>query len=99
MTSSTTLPPITADQKTHASGTLAVPGSLTRREAQLLAVLQQNPGKCFSRPYLLQTIWGYQAGAKTRTVDVHIRRIRAKLGPEGREHIKTILRTGYFWQP
>jgi DNA-binding response OmpR family regulator len=71
---------------------------LTRKESQLLALLQQNAGKCLSRAYLLQAIWGYTNGTKTRTLDVHIQRLRRKLGPDKARHIVTVLRAGYAWQ-
>ena len=71
---------------------------LTRKESELLSLLQQNTGRCLSRQYLLSTIWGYQNGTKTRTLDVHIQRLRRKLGVEGASHIMTVLRTGYAWQ-
>jgi len=71
---------------------------LTRKESQLLALLQQNPGKCLSRAYLLETIWGYTNGTKTRTLDVHVQRLRRKLGPDKSRHIVTVLRAGYAWQ-
>ncbi len=73
------------------------PARLTRKESQLLAVLQQNPGHCLSRPYLLETVWGYRNGTKTRTLDVHIQRLRRKLGPEAAARILTVLRSGYAW--
>ncbi len=72
---------------------------LTRLEASLLFWLQQHPGKCLSRRFLLETIWGYKDGVRTRTLDVHIRRLRSKLGPEGPARIKTIFRDGYCWAP
>lgn len=71
---------------------------LTRKESELLSVLQQNPGRCLPRQYLLATIWGYQNGTKTRTLDVHIQRLRRKLGTEAAGHIMTVLRSGYAWQ-
>lgn len=71
---------------------------MTRKESQLLALLQQNPGKCLSRSYLLETIWGYTNGTKTRTLDVHVQRLRRKLGPDKGRHIVTVLRAGYAWQ-
>lgn len=72
---------------------------LTRKERDLLAVLIQNPGKCVTRDTLLRTVWSYSEGAKTRTVDVHIQRLRRKLGSEAAAAIKTIVRTGYCWLP
>ena len=78
--------------------TVAVSNRLTRKESQLLAALQQNPGRCLSRGYLLETIWGYRDGTKTRTLDVHVQRLRRKLGPDHAWHIMTVLRAGYAWQ-
>ena len=72
---------------------------LTRLEAALLLCLRQNPGKCLSRQFLLENVWGYRDGVRSRTLDVHIRRLRCKLGPEGHLRIKTIFRDGYCWQP
>jgi len=71
---------------------------LTRKESQLLSLLQQNAGRCLSREYLLSTVWGYQNGTRTRTLDVHIQRLRRKLGVGGASRIMTVLRTGYAWQ-
>jgi signal transduction histidine kinase len=72
---------------------------LTRLESALLRRLWENPGKCLSRQFLLRNIWGYQEGVRSRTLDVHIRRLRAKLGPAGRTHIKTFFGDGYCWYP
>ena len=71
---------------------------LTRKEAQLFDLLRENSGRCLARSYLLETIWGYQNGTKTRTLDVHIQRLRRKLGPEVAAHILTVLGTGYAWE-
>ena len=79
-------------------GTYAPPVRLTRKESELLSLLRQNPGRCLSRQYLLATIWGYQNGTRTRTLDVHIQRLRRKLGEDGATRIMTVLRTGYAWQ-
>jgi DNA-binding response OmpR family regulator len=88
-----------APQPLHASGPMAIPAArLTRKESQLLTVLQQNAGRCLSRQFLLATIWGYQTGTRTRTLDVHIQRLRRKLGADGATRIMTVLRTGYAWQ-
>lgn len=72
---------------------------LTRKERQLLDVLVHNPGRCISRETLLTRVWGYDAGARSRTVDVHIQRLRRKLPPETADAIKTIVRAGYCWLP
>jgi two-component system alkaline phosphatase synthesis response regulator PhoP len=76
----------------------SAPVRLTRKEGQLLALLRQNAGRCLSRGFLLATVWGYRDGTRTRTLDVHIQRLRRKLGPEGAGHIQTVLRGGYAWQ-
>lgn len=68
---------------------------LTRKERQLLALLEGNPGRCFSRPYLLKTIWGYSDETKTRTVDVHVSRLRKKLKGRRNVAIHTVVRQGY----
>ncbi len=74
------------------------PEKLTRKERELLSILQQNPGRCISRDTLLRTVWKYSEGARTRTVDVHVQRLRRKLGREAAS-IKTIVRLGYCWFP
>lgn len=71
---------------------------LTRKEKELLNILMQNPGRCISRETLLRTVWNYAEGARTRTVDVHVQRLRRKLGQEANA-IKTIVRLGYCWFP
>jgi DNA-binding response OmpR family regulator len=87
--------------RTHSSANpLSNPNlRLTKKERQLLSILIQNPGKCISREILLRTVWNYSEGAKTRTVDVHVQRLRRKLGAEGGASIKTIVRGGYCWFP
>ena len=72
---------------------------LTRKERELLNILIQNAGRCVSRETLLKTVWNYADGARTRTVDVHVQRLRRKLGEEASRSIKTIVRMGYCWFP
>ena len=73
---------------------------LTKKEAELLNLLQQHAGTCLSREFLLRTIWNYGGGVKTRTLDVHIQRLRRKLAEVGEPgEIQTILRNGYCWRP
>lgn len=72
---------------------------LTQKEQELLHLLESNPGRCFSRPYLLKTIWGYADETKTRTVDVHISRLRKKLRGHRDVSIHSIVRQGYVLQP
>ena len=68
---------------------------LTRKEQELLDLLEQHPGRCFSRGYLLRRIWGYSDDARTRTVDVHISRLRKKLEKRSEIAIHTVVRQGY----
>lgn len=71
---------------------------LTAKERALLEMLMDHPGRCISRQALLSTVWNYAADARTRTVDVHVQRLRRKLGPHARA-LKTIVRMGYCWLP
>ena len=68
---------------------------LTFKEFELLKHLAQHPGRVFTRAQLLQEIWGYDYFGGTRTVDVHIRRLRSKLGPEFESVIGTVRNVGY----
>ena len=68
---------------------------LTFMEYELLKFLAQNPGKVFSRETLLSRVWGYEYFGGARTVDVHIRRLRAKLGEEHANLIQTVRSGGY----
>ena len=68
---------------------------LTFKEFELLKYLAQHPGRVFSRQQLLQEVWGYDYFGGTRTVDVHVRRLRAKLGPEHEALIGTVRNVGY----
>ncbi|MCY7395976.1 MAG: response regulator transcription factor [Nocardioides sp.] len=68
---------------------------LTFKEFELLKFLAQHPGRVFTRQQLLQEVWGYDYFGGTRTVDVHVRRLRAKLGPENEVLIGTVRNVGY----
>ncbi|UFU02597.1 response regulator transcription factor [Ruania suaedae] len=68
---------------------------LTFKEFELLKYLSQHPGRVFTRAQLLQEVWGYDYFGGTRTVDVHVRRLRAKLGPEHDQMIGTVRNVGY----
>ncbi len=72
-----------------------LPIELTYKEYELLKYLATRRGRAFSRESLLNTIWGYDYYGGTRTVDVHIRRIRAKVGDE---YIKTVRGVGYMFK-
>ena len=68
---------------------------LTYKEFELLRFLVQNAGRVFTRSTLLQEVWGFNFYGGTRTVDVHVRRLRAKLGPEHEGLIQTVRGVGY----
>ena len=68
---------------------------LTFKEFELLKYLAQHPGRVFTRAQLLQEVWGYDYFGGTRTVDVHVRRLRAKLGAEHEALIGTVRNVGY----
>ena len=68
-------------------------------EFRLLDYLMQHPGRVFSREHLLADVWGYDYFGGTRTVDVHIRRLRAKLGSEHKSLIGTVRNVGYRFSP
>jgi DNA-binding response OmpR family regulator len=71
---------------------------LTFKEFELLKFFAQHPGRVFTRAQLLQEIWGYDYFGGTRTVDVHIRRLRSKLGPEFEAVIGTVRNVGYRFE-
>ncbi len=72
---------------------------LTFQEFELLDFLISNPGRVFSRGQLLDSVWGYSEQGRTRTVDVHIHRLRRKLGPEYARCLVTVRRVGYRFTP
>ncbi len=72
---------------------------LTRKEYELLSLLVQNAGEIIPREALLWRIWGYSTQIRTRTLDVHIRRLRKKLGGYSEQYIETIFGIGYRFQP
>jgi len=71
------------------------PLDLTFKEFELLRFLAQHPGRVYTRPGLLREVWGYDFYGGTRTVDVHVRRLRAKLGPEHEHLVETVRGVGY----
>ena len=72
---------------------------LTYKEFELLKYLAQHPGRVFTRAQLLQEVWGYDYFGGTRTVDVHVRRLRAKLGVDHETLIGTVRNVGYRFVP
>jgi DNA-binding response OmpR family regulator len=73
------------------------PVDFTYLEYTLLAFLVTHPGRTYSRDALLKRVWGLDYYGGTRTVDVHVRRVRAKLGPELAQHLETVRGVGYLW--
>ena len=70
---------------------------LTYKEYQLLKILMKNAGRVFSREQLLNKIWGYEYQGSLRTVDTHIKKLRAKLGTQSK-HIVTLIKSGYKFE-
>lgn len=75
------------------------PLDLTYKEFELLKTLASHPNRVYTRELLLQEVWGYDYFGGSRTVDVHIRRLRAKLGPEHEALIGTVRGVGYKLVP
>ena len=73
------------------------PIDFTYLEYALQAFLVTHPGRTYSRDALLRRVWGFDYFGGSRTVDVHVRRVRAKLGPELSQHLETIRGVGYLW--
>jgi DNA-binding response OmpR family regulator len=86
---------LSIDEATYQARIGAEPLDLTFKEFELLKYLAQHPGRVFTRAQLLQEVWGYDYFGGTRTVDVHVRRLRAKLGPERESLIGTVRNVGY----
>jgi DNA-binding response OmpR family regulator len=83
------------DETTYTARLKGRPLELTYKEFELLKYLAQHAGRVFTRAQLLQEVWGYDFFGGTRTVDVHVRRLRAKLGPEHEQMIGTVRNVGY----
>lgn len=89
------LGPLAIDTDTYRVTAAGRPLDLTFKEFELLRFLALHPGRVFTRPALLREVWGYDFYGGTRTVDVHVRRLRAKLGPEHEHLIETVRSVGY----
>ena len=87
------------DEATYSARLRARALDLTIKEFELLKFLAQHPGRVFTRAHLLQEVWGYDYFGGTRTVDVHVRRLRAKLGAEHEALIGTVRNVGYRFVP
>lgn len=90
---------LVVDEAAYSASIASNPLDLTFTEFELLKFLAQHPGRVFSRAHLLANVWGYDYYGGTRTVDVHIRRLRAKLGPEHEALIGTVRNVGYRFSP
>jgi DNA-binding response OmpR family regulator len=86
---------LAVDEDTYTARLRGRPIDLTYKEFELLKFLAQHAGRVFSRAQLLQEVWGYDYYGGTRTVDVHVRRLRAKLGAEHEALIGTVRNVGY----
>lgn len=87
--------PLALNLETYQAAIDARPLDLTFMEYELLRFLAAHPGKVFTRETLLSRVWGYEYFGGARTVDVHVRRLRAKLGEEHAHLIETVRSVGY----
>jgi DNA-binding response OmpR family regulator len=87
--------PLVLNLETYQAAVDGRPLDLTYMEYELLKFLATHPGKVFTRETLLSRVWGYEYYGGARTVDVHIRRLRAKLGEEHANLISTVRSVGY----
>jgi DNA-binding response OmpR family regulator len=90
--------PLELNLATYQVTNAGVPISFTYMEYELLKFLVTHPNRVFSREALLKRVWGYDYYGGARTVDVHIRRVRAKLGQEQAARVKTIRNVGYLFE-
>jgi DNA-binding response OmpR family regulator len=84
-----------ASREVHVEGAAVV---LTRKEFDLLADLLRHRGRVLTRERLLERVWGYDYPGETRTVDVHVRRLRQKLGAAAEARIETVVGVGYRYR-
>jgi DNA-binding response OmpR family regulator len=89
---------LVVDTSSHVATLDGTPMHLTRKEFELLTVLVSNPGRAFSREFLVQRIWGQDFDGFDRAVDTHVTRLRKKLGPLG-DQIVTVWGVGYRFNP
>jgi DNA-binding response OmpR family regulator len=89
---------VVIDEASYSAKVNGHPLDLTYKEFELLRFLAQHPGRVFTRDQLLSEVWGYDYFGGTRTVDVHIRRLRAKLG-DLESLIGTVRNVGYRFSP
>jgi len=87
--------PISVDLDMHTARVDGQVLDLTRREFELLAYFLANPRRVLTREKILQQVWGLEYLGESRTIDAHVRRVRAKLGPAAAEQIETVVGVGY----
>jgi len=90
---------LTLDFQRQAATLDSRPLSLTRKEYDLLALLVSYAGVLIPRAELLMRVWGYSTEIRTRTLDVHIRHLRKKLGVYADVYIETVFGVGHRFQP
>ena len=90
---------LTVDFERETAHLDGAPMKLTAKAFSLLAFLARHPGQLVPRETLLMLIWGYGEEIRTRTLDVHVRRLRKSLGKYGTVYIETIFGVGYRFQP
>lgn len=88
---------LTVNRMAHTVTVAGNPVNLSPKEYDLLLFLIKHYGKVLSREYILDAVWGYDYLGDVRTVDTHIKKLRAKLGDEGR-YIGTVVRSGYKFE-
>lgn len=87
--------PISVDLDMHSARVDGQLIDLTRREFELLAYFLKNPRRVLTREKILQQVWGLEYLGESRTIDAHVRRVRAKLGEAAAAHIETVVGVGY----
>lgn len=92
-----TIGPMTLNLATYQVRIDGEPIDFTYLEYALLAFLVTHPGRTYSRDTLLKRVWGFEYYGGSRTVDVHVRRVRAKLGPDLANRLETVRGVGYLW--
>ena len=90
---------LSLDFQSQAATLDSQPIVLTRKEYELLALLVMYAGVIVPRSELLMRVWGYSTEIRTRTLDVHIRHLRKKLGPYANRYIETVFGVGHRFQP
>jgi DNA-binding response OmpR family regulator len=90
--------PLVVDVAQHVVSVDGQAVDLTPKEFDLLTLLVRNAGRAFSRDYLIEKVWGYDAAGSDRTVDTHVLRLRKKLGAVG-DRVETVWGVGYRFKP